>query len=73
MQASSPNAICGGFRLAAVIGFRRSLWLAAHGVLDSAHSRIVQNNGVPPLWPPFCLAFDVTAAAYLTWRPSRVR
>ena len=60
------------FLAAAVVGFRSSLWvvvlaLAAHGVFDFVHSRVISNPGVPPWWPAFCLAYDVTAAAYLAW------
>lgn len=61
------------FVAAAVAGFRRSLWiaagaLAAHGLFDFVHPALVPNPGVPAWWPAFCLAFDVTAAAYLAWR-----
>ena len=61
------------FLAAAVAGFRRSLWiaagaLAAHGMFDVAHSALIPNPGVPAWWPAFCLAFDVTVAAYLAWR-----
>lgn len=60
------------FIAVAVSGFRSSLWLvvlalAAHGVFDVAHSRVISNPGVPAWWPAFCLTFDVTAAAYLAW------
>jgi len=61
-----------GFLLVAVIGFKKSLWLvvaalAAHGVFDSVHARVVANPGVPAWWPAFCLTYDVTAAAFLAW------
>jgi len=60
------------FLVGAVSGFRSSLWvvvlvLAAHGVFDLAHSRVISNPGVPAWWPAFCLTYDVTAAAYLAW------
>jgi hypothetical protein len=60
------------FAVAAVVGFRRSLWitagaLAAHGLFDSVHADLLANAGVPPWWPAFCLAFDVAAAGYLAW------
>ena len=60
------------FLVAAVVGFRWSLWvaaaaLAAHGLFDGAHRYLVTNPGVPDWWPEFCLAYDVTAAAYLAW------
>ena len=68
------------FLLAAAFGFRSSLWivaaaLAAHGIFDSIHSAVISNPGVPMWWPEFCLAYDVTAAAYLAWllRSGRVR
>lgn len=58
------------FLAAAVSGFKSSLWvvvvaLAAHGILDFAHGRVISNPGVPLWWPAFCLAYDLTAAAYL--------
>ena len=56
----------------AVVGFKSNLWLvvvalAAHGVFDFAHGRIVSNPGVPAWWPAFCLAYDVVVAAVLAW------
>lgn len=61
---------------AAVAGFRNSLWLvvialAAHGVFDLFHGRLIANPGVPAWWPSFCLAYDVVAAAYLAWLLAR--
>ena len=74
------SAVGAVFLVAAVSGFRSSLWvvalaLAAHGVFDFVHSRVISNPGVPAWWPPFCLAYDVTAAAYLAWmlRTGRIR
>jgi hypothetical protein len=78
VMGSSMAALAGetvvfaAFLLAAVAGFRRNLWLvaialAAHGLLDSIHGRILSNPGVPAWWPMFCLSFDVVAAAYLAW------
>jgi hypothetical protein len=68
------------FIAGAVSGFRSSLWvvvvaLAVHGILDLAHGRVISNPGVPSWWPAFCLAYDLTAAAYLTWllRTGRIR
>jgi hypothetical protein len=68
------------FLAAAVSGFRTSLWivviaLAAHGIFDLAHGRVLSNPGVPRWWPPFCLSYDVTAAAYLAWllKSGRIR
>ena len=65
--------VSAAFILAAVIGFRTSLWivvaaLAAHGVLDLFHGQLIANAGVPHWWPMFCLSYDVATAAYLAWR-----
>jgi hypothetical protein len=60
------------FVVAAVLGLRRDLWiaaaaLAAHGLLDFVHPHVFVNPGVPAWWPAFCGAYDVTAAAWLAW------
>jgi len=60
------------FLALAAAGFKWSLWiaaaaLAAHGIFDLTHAAVISNPGVPNWWPDFCLAFDVTAAAYLAW------
>jgi hypothetical protein len=49
--------------------------LVTHGVFDLTHATLVDNPGVPAWWPPFCLAYDVMAGAYLAWllRTGRVR
>lgn len=65
------------FAGAAIVGFKRSLWLvvaalAAHGILDWLHSPMISNPGVPPWWPQFCLAYDVVAATYLAIRLTRL-
>ena len=58
------------FVVASAVGFRWSMWivvaaLAGHGALDVVHGHVISNPGVPPWWPPFCMAYDFTAAAYL--------
>jgi hypothetical protein len=70
------SLIMGAFVVAASLGFRRSLWLvvaglAAHGVMDLFHGRLVANPGVPTWWPAFCSTYDLVAAAYLAWRLTR--
>ena len=60
------------FLAAAIVGFRSSLWIvavamAAHGVFDSVHARIISNPGVPAWWPQFCGSIDVALAAWLAW------
>lgn len=74
------SVVGAGFVAAAAFGFRSSLWLvvlalAAHGVFDLVHSRVIANPGVPGWWPAFCLTYDATAAAYLAWllKTQRVR
>ena len=67
------SLVMGVFVLAASLGFRHSLWLvvaalAAHGVQDLFHARLVANPGVPAWWPAWCLSYDVAAAGYLAWR-----
>jgi hypothetical protein len=66
------------FIAAAVVGYRSALWivavaLAAHGVFDLVHPRLIDNPGVPTFWPMFCSAYDITAAIYLGWIISRDR
>jgi hypothetical protein len=61
-----------GFIVVTVVGFKRSLWivaaaLAAHGVLDAVHGRLVSNPGVPAWWPAWCMSYDVAAAGCLGW------
>ena len=72
--------VAAAFVAAAVLGFRVSLWvaavaLAAHGIFDLIHHRVIPNPSVPMWWPPFCMAYDVAAAAYLAslLRSGRVR
>jgi hypothetical protein len=66
-----------GFAVAAVAGFKSSMWivvagLAGHGVFDLlVHGRILDNAGVPAWWPGWCLAFDVGAAACVAWLLNR--
>jgi hypothetical protein len=60
------------FLIVTIIGFKRSLWLvvgalAAHGLLDVVHARLIPDPGVPTFWPAFCSAYDVMAAAFLAW------
>jgi hypothetical protein len=55
-----------------VAGFKSSAWivvvaLAGHGVFDAFHGYVIENAGVPPWWPAWCLAYDVGAAAGLAW------
>lgn len=68
----AETAIAAVFIAAAVLGFKRSPWIAVaalggHGVMDAFHHHLVHNAGVPPSWPGFCGAFDVTAAVIVAW------
>jgi hypothetical protein len=64
----AEGSIAAVFIALAVLGFKRSPWIAVlalggHGVMDVFHPLLVQNEGVPHAWPGFCMSFDVTAAA----------
>lgn len=68
----------GLFILAAGIGFKRTLWVAAaaligHGLFDFVHGHVISNPGVPVWWPMFCMSYDVTAGLYLAWLLMRNR
>ena len=76
VMGSSPPALSWeyleaiAFLALAVAGFKKSLWLivaglAAHGIFDFFHHRLIHNPGVPAWWPGFCLAFDVLAGIFL--------
>jgi hypothetical protein len=64
------TAVAAVFLTVTLVGFKYSLWLvvaalAAHGILDAFHGRLIANPGVPVWWPAFCLAYDGVAAGYL--------
>lgn len=64
------TAVATVFLAVTLVGFKYSLWLvvvalASHGILDVFHGQLIANPGVPVWWPPFCLAYDGVAAAYL--------
>lgn len=55
------------FIVLACLGFARWRWLlvlglAGHGLFDAVHSQVIDNPGVPPWWPAFCLSFDFVVA-----------
>lgn len=72
-QALILDSLVGGvFLAAAVVGFRRNLWIVAaglfaHGVMDFFHGDLISNPGVPRWWPMFCGAYDAVAAGCLAW------
>lgn len=80
MAGSGPvlgaeTALSLAFVAAALVGFRKSLWivalgLGAHGLFDLGHGLVVENPGVPGWWPDFCMAYDLAAAAVLALRLS---
>lgn len=64
------SLVIAAFLFVAALGFKVNLWivvaaLCAHGLFDLLHPRLIENAGVPVWWPMFCLAYDVTAGAYL--------
>lgn len=66
------------FLLAAVIGFKKSMWLVAagiagHGVFDFLfHNALITNPGMPVWWPAFCGTIDIVLGAWVAFRyPAR--
>jgi hypothetical protein len=67
------------FILLAVLGFKRSPWIIAaglvgHGVFDFARRGHIHNPGMPSWWPGFCMSIDVFLGVWLAmllWRRSR--
>ncbi len=55
----------------ALLGFKKSLWLAAagiagHGFFDFfVHHEIVANPGMPVWWPGFCGTIDIVLGGWL--------
>ena len=67
-----------GFFTLATLGFKKSGWLVVaalvgHGLFDIVHPHVVHNTGVPPWWPQFCSAYDITAGAFLGWMLLRAK
>jgi len=65
--------VASGFLVFAIIGYKKSHWLVAiglvgHGVFDIVHHLAIENPGVPHWWPGFCSAFDVTLGGLLAAR-----
>lgn len=66
------SVVMTAFVVAALVGFRSSLWLVAaalagHGVFDAVHGSLIENPGVPVWWPAFCGSYDVAAGLFLAW------
>lgn len=59
------------FSIFAVLGFKKSLWLAAvgiagHGFFDFfVHHALVANPGMPVWWPGFCGTIDIVLGGWL--------
>jgi hypothetical protein len=69
----AETAMMAPFVVLATLGYARSSWLlalglAAHGLLDVVHGRVIDNPGVPDWWPSFCMGYDVAAALVLAIR-----
>jgi len=67
-----------GFFTLAALGFKKSAWLVVaalvgHGLFDLVHPHVVENHGVPPWWPYFCSAYDITAGALLGYLHLRAK
>ena len=64
--------VASAFSLLAIVGFKRNLWLVAaatagHGLFDFVHAWLIDNPGVPPWWPGFCLSFDIAFGAFIAY------
>ena len=68
------------FSVLAVLGFKKSMWLAVvgiagHGLFDFfVHHALVTNPGMPGWWPGFCGTIDILIGAWLSlrlWRTSK--
>ena len=59
------------FSALAVVGFKKSMWLAAagiagHGFFDFfLHHALVTNPGMPVWWPGFCGTIDIVLGGWL--------
>lgn len=62
------------FCVLAVLGFQKSMWLAAvgiagHGFFDFfVHHAVVTNPGMPIWWPGFCGTIDILLGGWLAIR-----
>jgi hypothetical protein len=62
------------FSVFAILGFKKSLWLAAagiagHGFFDFfVHHTLVTNPGMPVWWPGFCGTIDLVIGGWLASR-----
>ena len=67
------------FILVSVLGFKRSPWtiaggLVGHGVFDLVRRGHIDNPGMPSWWPGFCMSIDVFMGVWLAvllWMRSR--
>lgn len=62
----------------AVVGYKRSGWLVAagligHAIFDSFHHHLIENTGMPVWWPGFCLSINYTLGAFLVYYLFRAR
>ena len=48
-------AVFGALRFPLLVG----IGIAGHGVFDLVHHGIIQNPGLPPWWPAFCMSVDI--------------
>jgi hypothetical protein len=69
------------FSVLAVLGFKKSMWLAAagiagHGFFDFfVHHALVANSGMPVWWPGFCGTIDIVLGGWLAiflWKKARL-
>ncbi len=51
----SVVAVFGALRFPLLVG----IGIAGHGVFDLVHHVVIENPGVPPWWPAFCMSVDI--------------
>ena len=48
-------ALFGALRFPLLVG----IGIAAHGLFDLVHHVVIENPGLPPWWPAFCMSVDI--------------
>lgn len=68
----NESIVAAVFVVIAAVGFRTNLWLVTagivgHGVMDIFHHLFIENPGLPPYWPMFCMSIDIVLGVYMAW------
>ncbi len=57
----SAVALFGALRFPLLVG----IGIAAHGLFDLVHHFIIENPGLPPWWPGFCMSIDLLLGVWV--------